>query len=254
MGTGRDIGIYFIDFETEIEDGDLDEGGYCAIGKENFLKKYLNLHNESYRLGEFLEFYFDPAKHLGDRTGYISLLRQLNEYLKFDNLVLKLNGNNTKIHMESTDQETDPYSKSYTNGKEIKKIILKNIEEASKCIYMNMYRINDEDIIEALIYASDRNIDVQVILDNSSENNDFIKEYRIEFPIYFAKGWKEMRANNHHKYYIIDNRFLLHGTANATFSAFNNNNEDLSTTGNLLQIKTYREQFIKIRKECIDKT
>jgi len=123
----------------------------------------------------------------------------------------------------STLAKTEVYFSLYDNPQ---KAIIKNINQAVAFINIAMYVFTDKEIALPLIDAQKRGVKVRVYLDKSQiESSYSVSRFLVQ------KGIKvRISTNNyimHNKFAIIDNRLLLTGSYNWTFSANNRNDENL---------------------------
>lgn len=125
------------------------------------------------------------------------------------------------------------------------KIIIKNINQAQAFINIAMYVFTDKEIALPLIDAQERDVKVRVYLDRSQ----IASSYSVS-RLLVQKGIKvRISTNNyimHHKFAIIDNRLLLTGSYNWTFSANNRNDENLMVIDDPEIIARYQNQFKKL--------
>ena len=125
------------------------------------------------------------------------------------------------------------------------KEIIKNINRAQAFINIAMYVFTDKEIALPLIDAQKQGVKVRVYLDRSQiESSYSVSRFLVQ------KGTKvRISTNNyimHHKFAIIDNRLLLTGSYNWTFSANNRNDENLMAIDDPEVIARYQDQFEKL--------
>jgi len=125
------------------------------------------------------------------------------------------------------------------------KEIIKNINQAEAFINIAMYIFTDRQIALPLAKAQERGVKVRLYLDK--EQVDY-KYSQSRFLV--QKGIKTRISSNnyimHHKFAIIDNRLLLTGSYNWTFSANNRNDENLIVIDDPEIISRYQNQFEKL--------
>lgn len=126
------------------------------------------------------------------------------------------------------------------NRRGYKEVLLDQIRRAEKSVHALMFQLVDEDVIEALIEARKRGVDVRVILDPGDHDEliPIIKKAPRGFPnlpiaLQLLKAGVPVRwyrldpdqVEMHAKVGIIDGRVLLAGSTNWIPSAFLYNNE-----------------------------
>ena len=142
----------------------------------------------------------------------------------------------------STLAKTEVYFSLYDNPQ---KAIIKNINRAEAFINIAMYIFTDREIALPLIDAQKKGVKVRVYLDRSQIEST----YNIS-RLLVQKGVKvRISTNNyimHHKFAVIDNRLLLAGSYNWTFSANNRNDENLMVIDDPEIIKIFQNQFVNL--------
>jgi len=125
------------------------------------------------------------------------------------------------------------------------KTIIKNINQAEAFINIAMYIFTDREIALPLVKAHERGVKIRVYLDKEQV------EYKYSQSRFLVqKGIKTRISTNnyimHHKFAIIDNRLLLTGSYNWTFSANNRNDENLMVIDDPEIIEIFQNQFINL--------
>jgi len=125
------------------------------------------------------------------------------------------------------------------------KAIIKNINQAEAFINIAIYVFTDKEIAASLINAQDKGVKVRVYLDKSQiESTYSISRFLVQKVIKVR-----ISTNNyimHNKFAIIDNRLLLTGSYNWTFSANNRNDENLMVIDDLEIIEIFQNQFVNL--------
>jgi len=125
------------------------------------------------------------------------------------------------------------------------KEIIKNINQAQASINIAMYIFTDREIALPLIKARERGVKVRLYLDQDQVDYQYSQSRFL-----VQKGIKiRISTNNyimHNKFSIIDNRILLTGSYNWTFSANNRNDENLMVIDDLETIKIFQNQFANL--------
>ena len=127
-----------------------------------------------------------------------------------------------------------------TNGTEIKRRIISEINNATQCIYIAMAWFTDRDIASAIVEAKNRNITIDIILSSNTQNETvklMLKGAGINVHA-FETG--DARGIMHHKFCLIDNKISINGSYNYSLNASNNNVENIQISDN---IETYTQFF-----------
>ena len=138
--------------------------------------------------------------------------------------------------------KTEIYFSLYDNPQ---KEIIKNINQAEAFINIAMYIFTDREIALPLAKARERGVKVRLYLDKDQVDYKYSQSRLL-----VQKGIKvRISTNNyimHHKFAIIDNRILLTGSYNWTFSANNRNDENLMVIDGPEIIEIFQNQFINL--------
>ena len=138
--------------------------------------------------------------------------------------------------------KTEVYFSLYGNPQ---KEIIKNINQAEAFINIAMYIFTDREIALPLAKARERGVKVRLYLDKDQVDYKYSQSRLL-----VQKGIKTRISTNnyvmHHKFAIIDNRILLTGSYNWTFSANNRNDENLMVIDDPEIIEIFQNQFIKL--------
>ena len=138
--------------------------------------------------------------------------------------------------------KTEVYFSLYDNPQ---KEIIKNINQAQAFINIAMYIFTDREIALPLVKARERGVKVRLYLDQDQVDYQYSQSRFL-----VQRGIKtRISFNNyimHNKFAIIDNRLLLTGSYNWTFSANNRNDENLMVIDDPEIIEIFQNQFINL--------
>ena len=139
-----------------------------------------------------------------------------------------------------------------TNGTDCKAKIIELISGARYDIKLAMAYFTDRDIASELIEAKHRGVNTSIILSDDSNNNEIANVLSQEQIVktFESKG----KGMMHHKFCIIDQKFLLHGSYNYTYNALKNNQESLSITDSYTQIKDYSSIYDALLNQIMSST
>ncbi len=135
-----------------------------------------------------------------------------------------------------------------TDGQARKAKIIEAISQARTTVKVAMAYFTDREIANELIAARQRDVNVNIVLSNDNTNND-IRELlngKVSLVIFETNG----RGIMHHKFCIIDNSLLLHGSYNYTYNANKNNQESLNITDSYSLINDYSNIFETLTKDA----
>jgi phosphatidylserine/phosphatidylglycerophosphate/cardiolipin synthase-like enzyme len=125
------------------------------------------------------------------------------------------------------------------------KEIIKNINQAEAFINIAMYIFTDREIALPLVKAHERGVKVRLYLDKDQVDYQYSQSRFL-----VQKGIKTRTSTNnyimHNKFAIIDNRILLTGSYNWTFSANNRNDENLMVIDDPEIIEIFQNQFVNL--------
>jgi len=125
------------------------------------------------------------------------------------------------------------------------KAIIKNINKAEAFINIAMYIFTDREIALPLVKACERGVQVRLYLDQDQVDYKYSQSRFL-----VQKEIKTRISSNkyimHNKFAIIDNRILLTGSYNWTFSANHRNDENLMVIDDPEIIEIFQNQFINL--------
>jgi len=138
--------------------------------------------------------------------------------------------------------KTEVYFSLYDNPQ---KEIIKNINQAEAFINIAMYIFTDREIALPLTKAHERGVKVRLYLDKEQVDYKYSQSRLL-----VQKGIKTRISTNnyimHNKFAIIDNRILLTGSYNWTFSANYRNDENLMVIDDPEIIEIFQNQFVNL--------
>ena len=139
-----------------------------------------------------------------------------------------------------------PQDKGITNG------VIPLVNGANKYIYVPAFLITHKPFTTSLIKAKQRGVDVKIILDATSIGlrNTSTKELRAAgIPVKIENYAGKM----HSKTMIIDDRYIVTGSANFSNSGENKNDENQLIIENPKLAKFYKEFFLYLWAKIPDK-
>lgn len=131
----------------------------------------------------------------------------------------------------------------------IKTPIVQALHTATQSIYMAMAWFTDADILDILIKKRAEGKKVILVLSNDAIN--FNESYSLDFTPFKAVGGKLLTFDQsflHHKFTIIDEKILINGSANYTYSGFHKNKENILISDEPSLVHGFLEHF----KELIE--
>jgi hypothetical protein len=165
--------------------------------------------------------------------------------MEFSNLLKR------RINAEVADKATQY---SLHTGDEIFNLIISEISEATKSIYIAAAWFTDQDLFDAIQkkLENSQSLDVQIILDANKDN------FYLPFKRLADKGAKvklvnksEARGRMHNKFCIIDARKLISGSYNWSKNARTNNDENIIYTENEKTVSEFLEKFNELLLESV---
>ena len=130
----------------------------------------------------------------------------------------------------------------FSPGSECKNCIVSLIGNAKESVDVCVFTISDNDISDALYSAHKNNITVRIITDNDKANDlgsdvDNLRDKGL--PVI-----KDISSNHmHHKFAVVDSRYLINGSFNWTRSASKYNNENITVLGDPELIGRFSKKF-----------
>ncbi|MCB1309353.1 MAG: hypothetical protein KDK30_14280, partial [Leptospiraceae bacterium] len=161
------------------------------------------------------------------------------------------NGDATNLFGDPRDWLLGPYrfSVHYTHpgrdedtsqDKKIDQKLIELIDEADTSVDMAVYNLSRESVIDALIRAEERGLDVRMVGDVDEVVTDGYRSIlRTNIP--FSLG--NSTAIQHNKFALIDGRYTFMGTGNMTTSGFLRSNNHYLIIENEEMTDYYRREF-----------
>lgn len=121
--------------------------------------------------------------------------------------------------------------------------LVKLIDGAERYMYLSVYNFNKTSIVQAVLRAYQRNIDVRVVGD--------IDEF-------YTSGYQTMYFNNinmtlgnaagiqHNKFAVVDDRYVFMGTGNLSDTDMVRNNNNWYIIENAQLVKLYKDEFLQM--------
>jgi len=138
--------------------------------------------------------------------------------------------------------------------------LYKKIDTAHNAIHISIYNFTHKKIAKKLKNAAKRGVKIEIIFDEKSiRKRDgksmlyYLAKYK-NISIYKLKGKlaksKKYHGIMHMKMAVIDNKTVIFGSANWTYSAFSNNYELLYITQNYAIAKKFEKYFNALKKKA----
>ena len=124
----------------------------------------------------------------------------------------------------------------------INDVLIPEIEKAKKNIYISMFLISDRKIVNSIMDAHNRGVNVKIIIDahhamQPYSKHEILRNAGIKVKV---ENWA---GKMHAKTVIIDENTIISGSANWTYSAFRYNDE------NLLIFRNLPREALSLKKE-----
>lgn len=175
------------------------------LGSANMTTRSLRTH------GNLVVGFYDPQLALY----FVRKAHQMNERLE----TLKQEAGNFQIGEQLVEVSLLPDDRMAVEK------ILHLIHSAKKTIRIAMYTWTRRDFAEALKDASRRGVDVQIVLDRSAARGSSKIAYHRLKQLHLPVALSEGEPLLHYKMMIIDDKWLINGSANWTQAAFNKNDD-----------------------------
>lgn len=124
----------------------------------------------------------------------------------------------------------------------VKSAILPLINSAQKYIYMPAFLITERDTVNALIQAKQRGVDIKIIIDAVSGRSTSSKHHILRDNGILVKT-ENYAGKLHSKSMIVDDKYLVIGSMNFSYSGNSKNDENLVVIKNSKAALFYRKYF-----------
>ncbi len=121
--------------------------------------------------------------------------------------------------------------------------IIPFVKNSKKNIYIPIFYLTHNELIKALIEAQKRNVDVYILMDATSANHrsskvDLLRKNKIKVKV------ENMAGKMHTKAMVIDERYVILGSMNYSYSGVNKNDENTLILKNELIAKDIINYFM----------
>jgi PLD-like domain len=163
--------------------------------------------------------------------------------------------------MEPVQRDALPVQVYFTpqDQAEITNNLLALLDNAKQQILIAMYWITDQAIMEKIIAAKKRNVDVQIVIDETTPKSQIVDQllHNDIVPIVYPSNNPNAAGKMHHKFVVVDTFTVFTGSANFTKAAlnpeaigYNFENVIIFNSNNIA--KKYIEAFITMQKTIFD--
>jgi len=130
--------------------------------------------------------------------------------------------------------------------------VLPVLQNAKKEIYVSIFYLTHKGIIEELINAKNRGVDVKIIYDavGASNNREKVQKLRENGILLKVENWG---GKNHEKNMVIDNKIFITGSANFSNSGMGRNDENILIFESPEIAGFYRDYFLKLYNSLDEK-
>lgn len=152
-----------------------------------------------------------------------------------------------KLLMQQLRPGTDKVvSKCYFSpGDACRDAVIERLQKAAKKARICVFTISDDVISHEIVTAHRRGVRVEVITDNDKMDDlgsDIRTLHRAGVTVYIDRT----PAHMHHKFAVIDSRWLLNGSFNWTRSATMSNHENVLVTNDRRAVAAYEREFERL--------
>jgi phosphatidylserine/phosphatidylglycerophosphate/cardiolipin synthase-like enzyme len=144
----------------------------------------------------------------------------------------------------------------FTTKHNLSPILLEVMGNAKKCLYIAAFSLTDPRIVDCIIDAYNKGIDVWVLTDannmkQSHSKIDFLVSKNV--PVWYYKPKKNGLFDPcmHHKFMIVDNEMVITGSANLTKAGQRINAENINILRDQATIKDYLEERERLKPSSV---
>ncbi|WLQ12293.1 phospholipase D-like domain-containing protein [Hahella aquimaris] len=153
--------------------------------------------------------------------------------------------------LDSGEDESNLTRAYFSPGEQCRRAIIERIRHAQSSLQICVFTISDDKIADEIINAHKRGLKIRIITDNDksfdrgSDINRF-KEAGISVKM------DDEPHHMHHKFALIDDSVLIHGSFNWTRSASTYNQENIVVTDHPGLVKEFSGEFAKLWRTFSD--
>ena len=125
-------------------------------------------------------------------------------------------------------------------------IFISKLKNAKVFCYVAIYTISNDETAAILYDLFTKGVDIRVLTDDdtlSNKGSDAEDLAKCGVPV---RPDADPKARLHHKFAVIDDKYLINGSFNWTFSAYKTNYENMTITYERQIIKDFKAEFDKL--------
>lgn len=153
-----------------------------------------------------------------------------------------------KLLLRDREAGTSQNRAYFSPGFQCRDAIIELIRNAKKSLRICVFTISDDDITHELIKAKKRGVSMQIISDDEKQfdlGSDLEQLRKAGIKVEVDKS----TAHMHHKFMIVDTKYLLTGSYNWTRSAAKYNQENILITEDNATILRFADEFSRLWKQ-----
>lgn len=133
----------------------------------------------------------------------------------------------------------------FSPGDACLRLIVEQLRRARQSLDICVFTLSDDRISAEILAAQQRGIALRIITDNDKESDEGSDVQRFR-QAGIALAVDRTSAHMHHKFAIIDRKYLLNGSYNWTRSAAQHNEENLVLSADPVLLTAFSERFEKL--------
>ncbi|RKP08943.1 hypothetical protein THASP1DRAFT_11763, partial [Thamnocephalis sphaerospora] len=124
--------------------------------------------------------------------------------------------------------------------------LMATLQQAKKSMDLCIFTLTDDTLVNELIAARDRGVNIRLICDDVQAKCLGADPYRLRDEYGFPVVTDHNVAHMHNKFAVLDDKVLITGSYNWTKAAHYNNNENIIILNHPGAIKSYKHEFERI--------
>ena len=215
-------------------DNEIVTGGELKALKSNIADRSFSAHELAVLRSKVFRLFKDKYKAKSD-IDRLSALEQIIKLL---------------IPQDQSSQQDDMNNAYFSPGDKCKNAIIQHLGLAQQHVDICVFTISDDDIANKILDIHKRGINVRIITDNDKVNDRGSDIHMLSQAGINTKT-DSTDDHMHHKFALIDHRFLINGSFNWTRSASERNQENVVITNNKALITKFADYYDKLWDEMM---
>lgn len=222
-----------------------------GVSRNSYTLDRMKQLNGTDSLARLFERVFHHGRFMVARKNIDEAVSCVNYFIEPDGYRIELREGVYKVLQTRRESIEDVTVEAYFEN--IQSKIIEHLNSAKFLIWVAVAWFTDETLYEKLIEKKNEGLVIQVIIADKPENDNYYERHKSHFQFCKLPALSEdNRGIMHHKFCVIDLEKVITGSYNWTVAAATRNIENVIVVDKSDEIKEYAQEFINLRKMCLE--